>query len=122
MALADCGMTGWFRSVLECRVVGLSRLMQRLRSKFAPRVPGTGRACFPCACCGSLTVEEPGDYELCPVCFWEDDPDQKQDSAFESGANGYSLDFAKSSYAATGSSHPLYRFRVRRPLPSELPH
>lgn len=97
-------------------------MVQRLRARLAPSEPSPGSAYFPCACCGSLTIHEPGDYELCPVCFWEDDPDQQQDAAFEFGANGYSLDFAKASYAATGSSHPSFRFRVRHPLPSELPH
>ncbi|MFF1900798.1 CPCC family cysteine-rich protein [Streptomyces sp. NPDC058206] len=29
---------------------------------------------FPCVCCGHLTLgEPPGSYEICSVCFWEDD-------------------------------------------------
>jgi hypothetical protein len=26
-----------------------------------------------CFCCGYFTVEERGNYAICPVCFWEDD-------------------------------------------------
>ncbi len=26
-----------------------------------------------CCCCGYLTIHERGGYEICPVCFWEDD-------------------------------------------------
>jgi len=29
---------------------------------------------YPCPCCGHrLLGEMPGSYEICPVCFWEDD-------------------------------------------------
>ncbi|WBX99535.1 CPCC family cysteine-rich protein [Chryseobacterium gambrini] len=26
-----------------------------------------------CFCCGYFTIEERGNYQICPVCFWEDD-------------------------------------------------
>lgn len=26
-----------------------------------------------CACCGCLTLDERGAFEICPVCWWEDD-------------------------------------------------
>ncbi|MBQ6093927.1 MAG: hypothetical protein IJL09_00855, partial [Lachnospiraceae bacterium] len=28
---------------------------------------------FRCPCCGFYTLEEVGTYEVCPVCYWEDD-------------------------------------------------
>ena len=35
----------------------------------------------PCPCCGFMTfdVESRGNWEICPVCFWEDDPVQSAD-------------------------------------------
>ena len=26
-----------------------------------------------CVCCGFVTLEARGDYDICPVCFWEND-------------------------------------------------
>ena len=26
-----------------------------------------------CPCCGCLTLPSHGTYDICPVCFWEDD-------------------------------------------------
>ena len=38
---------------------------------------------YQCACCDYFTLYEPlGSYDICPVCFWEDDPEiefDKQD-------------------------------------------
>lgn len=28
---------------------------------------------YPCPCCGLPTVDEPGIYDICAVCWWEDD-------------------------------------------------
>ena len=46
-----------------------------------------------CPCCGydTLTEEPPGTYDICPICFWEDDPIQYKDPVFKGGANRVSL-------------------------------
>ena len=51
-----------------------------------------------CACCGSLTLTAGGEYEICPVCGWEDDPVQNDDPTFEGGANDMSLEQAQKAY------------------------
>lgn len=28
---------------------------------------------YKCLCCGYITLETRGEYDICPVCFWEDD-------------------------------------------------
>lgn len=47
---------------------------------------------YTCSCCGYKTLDEPpGNYEICPICFWEDDPIQREDVYFSGGANVPSL-------------------------------
>ena len=43
---------------------------------------------YPCPCCGYFTLDaEPvGTFEVCPVCYWEDDDVQAADPAYEGGA------------------------------------
>lgn len=49
----------------------------------------------PCPCCGSSTLSAYGEYEICPVCNWEDDPVQSEDPDYSGGANILSLKQAK---------------------------
>ncbi len=44
---------------------------------------------FQCPCCGCLTLDERFGYEICPVCFWEDDckKDRSLDINSPSAAN-----------------------------------
>ena len=48
---------------------------------------------YGCLCCGRYTLTErpPGTYEVCPVCGWEDDPQQARDEDLAGGANTLSL-------------------------------
>lgn len=34
----------------------------------------------PCPCCGFLTLGERSNFEICPVCFWEDDGQDNHDA------------------------------------------
>jgi hypothetical protein len=78
---------------------------------------------FPCACCGYFTLPEApsGTYFICPVCFWEDDPLQFDDSAYEGGANVISLDEARRNYAEFGASERRFLSLVRQPKAAEAP-
>ncbi|MDI9859380.1 CPCC family cysteine-rich protein [Flectobacillus roseus] len=53
-----------------------------------------------CICCGhkTLTEKPTGTFEICPVCFWEDDPIQRYDPDYEGGANPISLKQAQSNF------------------------
>lgn len=53
---------------------------------------------YPCPCCANKTIDEPGCYEICPVCGWEDDPVQSADPDFSGGANSPSLNEAKRAF------------------------
>jgi len=52
----------------------------------------------PCRCCGELTIEEYGDFDICDVCGWEDDDIQFDDPGYAGGANKMSLNQAKEAY------------------------
>lgn len=78
---------------------------------------------FPCPCCAHLTLTErpPGSHQICPVCFWEDDPVQHDDPTFSGGANTVSLEAARRNFSAHGWSEARFSTAVRRPLPDERP-
>jgi Cysteine-rich CPCC len=44
-----------------------------------------------CPCCGEPTNGVLGNYEICSICGWEDDPIQSDDPKFSGGANDLSL-------------------------------
>jgi hypothetical protein len=58
---------------------------------------------LPCPCCGHRTLPELGQYELCPVCFWEDDPNQSSHAESANGANGKSLLESQQTYLSIGA-------------------
>lgn len=72
---------------------------------------------YPCPCCGykTLTQEEGGTYELCPICFWEDDGVQSDDPDYKGGANVVSLRQAQRNFVEFGASERQFVQRVRRP-------
>jgi hypothetical protein len=76
---------------------------------------------YTCACCGYKTLKEsPGSYEICAICYWEDDPVQLLDPWFRGGANAASLDEAQRSYATVGVSEPRFKSNVRAALASDI--
>ena len=76
---------------------------------------------YPCPCCGCFTLdEEPsGTFEICPVCYWEDDDIQADDPTYEGGANGISLDEARANFSRYGAIKREFVKEVRAPLPEE---
>ncbi len=76
---------------------------------------------YPCVCCGFATLAEPppGTFEICPVCFWEDDDAQFRDRDFAGGANSISLAEAQVNFAKFGAITEEHRARVRAPTDSE---
>lgn len=81
------------------------------------------RATHRCPCCGCLTLEQapPGTQDICPVCYWEDDPLQSADPLATDGPNRVSLRAARRNYQDFRASHAAYRARVRAPLCHEAP-
>ena len=75
-----------------------------------------------CACCGYLTMNSktPGSYEICPVCYWEDDPVQYDDPNYYGGANIVSLSKARENYIRMGAISEEYIGSVRKPFVEEI--
>ncbi|PQZ51833.1 hypothetical protein CQ052_05535 [Ochrobactrum sp. MYb15] len=74
-----------------------------------------------CPCCRFKTLNERGGYEICVVCFWEDDG-QDEDDAHEvlCGPNGgISLTEGRANYRAFGASQRQNLPYVRKPFPEE---
>ena len=52
-----------------------------------------------CKCCGQDSLEEGhGNYEICPICNWEDDPIQGEQPDYWGGANTFTLRQHRSIY------------------------
>jgi hypothetical protein len=72
-----------------------------------------------CACCGYKTIEEKGNYEICPICYWEDDPVQETDPWFEGGANTPSLYLAQVNYKKYGAMEERFISNIRAVMPED---
>ncbi len=59
---------------------------------------------YTCPCCGHETFESPpGSFDICPICFWEDDALQLRDPFSAGGANHVSLAQAQVGYVQFGA-------------------
>lgn len=72
----------------------------------------TGR--YPCPCCGHLVfAQAPGSYDICPICFWEDDVVQLRWPDYRGGANRPCLGDAQIEYAGAGAIERRFTGIVR---------
>jgi hypothetical protein len=78
---------------------------------------------FACPCCGFLTLSEGGGgtFEICPICYWEDDDLQYRDPSYAGGANTISLSEARANFLRYGAKTKEKLQFVRAPLPDERP-
>lgn len=75
---------------------------------------------FRCPCCRSMTLAERSVYEICPVCFWEDESVLDEQHPDEiSGPNHLSLNEGRANYAAFGACDLNMVPNVREALPEE---
>ena len=81
------------------------------------------RGVYPCPCCRYLTILEPGGFEICPVCFWEDDGQGDHDAdVVRGGPNALlSLTDARKSFEQSGACDELSLKYVRAPRDEEVP-
>ena len=56
-----------------------------------------------CPCCDYFTLGERGGYEICPICFWEDDGIDIDDSDEHSGPNHITLREGRQNFGKFGA-------------------
>lgn len=78
---------------------------------------------YGCPCCGYLTLSERGGYEICPVCFWEDDGQDDHDADDIRGGPNYELSLtrARDNFSRIGACSERVVPHVRAPRPEERP-
>lgn len=95
------------------------------RAKIVPSAQSHhyGAMKYRCQCCGYLTLEDPvnGSYEICSVCFWENDEVQNDDPSYAGGANEPSLMEARRNFERWGAVEPRFLPFVRTARPDEFP-
>ncbi|TET06844.1 hydrolase [Candidatus Dependentiae bacterium] len=75
---------------------------------------------YSCPCCGYFTLEdEPGHFDICAVCGWEDDSIQSFNPDVAGGANRMSLNEARANYKRIGAIDKSFLKSVRPPTDEE---
>lgn len=76
---------------------------------------------FTCPCCGYKVFKEAsGSYEICPICFWEDDIVQNENPFYAGGANEPSLYDAQQNYIRFGACEFRFIKNVREPRETDI--
>jgi hypothetical protein len=74
-----------------------------------------------CPCCGYATLDARGHYDICPICFWEDDGQDNEDAdTNRGGPNRVSLSRARLNFLSLGAAEHKDLAHVRPPSPSDL--
>jgi len=70
---------------------------------------------YTCPCCGYKTLgeEPPGTFDICPICYWEDDSVQFNNPDYAGGANKISLRQAQKNYISFGASEKRFQGNAR---------
>jgi hypothetical protein len=107
---------------LERRQQWFERYIDTLENNSVIRGPEDG-VTVACPCCGYLTLPRRGDYDICKVCFWEDDGQDDHDAdIIRGGPNGsLSLTQARLNFKQFGACEPRFVDKVRPPLSKEMP-
>jgi hypothetical protein len=70
---------------------------------------------YACPTCGCLTLESLHDWDICPICFWEDDVLIGERADVHSPANGMDLSEAQANFVLYGACKLRFREKVRAP-------
>lgn len=78
---------------------------------------------YPCPCCGYLTfsVKPGGTFDICPVCYWEDDDLSIEEPNTIFDINKVSLNKARDNFKSIGACREEDVPYVRKPYEYEIP-
>jgi hypothetical protein len=84
--------------------------------------PARDGSLYRCPCCGCRTLTERGGYDICQVCFWEDDGQDDHDADTVRGGPNYELSLtqARMNYREFGAADRKMLPHVRKPRPEEI--
>ena len=71
-----------------------------------------------CRCCLYFTLSAKGSFEICPICFWEDDGLDQQASS--GGPNGISLKEARQNFSRCSAMSESVKQYTRLPTQEEI--
>ena len=77
---------------------------------------------YRCPCCGYKTLDlpPPNTFDICDVCFWEDDGVQFRRPDYRGGANDVSLNEARANFRKFGAKEERFIGKTRKPYEDEL--
>lgn len=77
---------------------------------------------FYCPCCGYNTLIEPpsGTYNICTICYWEDDPIQLENPNYQGGANRVSLIQGQKNFEEFGACEREMIKNVTKPSEKDI--
>lgn len=70
---------------------------------------------YTCPCCGYKTLDSERSFDICQICFWEDDYSQFESIECVDGANAVSLKQAQKNYMNFGACDEVSLKFVRKP-------
>lgn len=77
---------------------------------------------YTCPCCGykMLDNKPPGTYDICKICFWEDDKVQFENPDFKRATNEVSLKEAQKNFLTFGASSKRFLQYVHKPTSRDI--
>jgi hypothetical protein len=73
-----------------------------------------------CPCCHCKTLERRAQWEICPVCFWEDDGHEEPEVCSPPN-HGLTLTQGRANYLAIGACEREMLRYCRKPTAAEVP-
>ena len=98
----------------------LLKMVKQLNDKVC-KITGVSQSGISCPCCGLQTLEEREMYQICSVCWWEDDGQDNDDAHIDAagGPNKVSLTQGRINYLLHGICEPKRTDLIKLHEPTE---